>query len=85
MCFLDILDNLPQLCLSSSQLKIMLWIMRECGARDVPSFKAFRAMQSHIRKLSGVSVAASTSHLGNLFYTTDIRDLVSKASISIYF
>lgn len=55
--------------------------MRECGARDVPSFKAFRAMQAHIRNVSGVSVTASTSDIGNVFYTTDIRDLVSKVNI----
>ncbi|KAG6825637.1 hypothetical protein H0H92_002996 [Tricholoma furcatifolium] len=34
MCYLDILDNLPRLRLSSSQLKMILWIMRECGAQD---------------------------------------------------
>ncbi|KAJ6608784.1 hypothetical protein B0H10DRAFT_2194181 [Mycena sp. CBHHK59/15] len=46
MCFMDILDNLPRLRLSSSQIKMVLWILRECGARDVPSFKALRATQS---------------------------------------
>ncbi|KAJ7718672.1 hypothetical protein B0H16DRAFT_1739980 [Mycena metata] len=53
MCYLDILDNLPRLRLSSSQLKMILWIMKECGAKDVPSFNAFRAMQTHIRKTTG--------------------------------
>ncbi|KAJ6579356.1 hypothetical protein B0H10DRAFT_2342825 [Mycena sp. CBHHK59/15] len=55
MCFIDILDNLPRLRLSSSQIKMVLWIMRECGARDVPSFKALRATQKRIRDTCGIT------------------------------
>ncbi|KAJ6511523.1 hypothetical protein C8R47DRAFT_964088 [Mycena vitilis] len=78
MCYLDILDNLPRLRLSSSQLKMILWIMKECGAKDVPSFNAFRAMQKHVRKKTGVKSAPHQSDLGNLFYVNDIRDLIAK-------
>ncbi|KAJ7863721.1 hypothetical protein B0H13DRAFT_2237080 [Mycena leptocephala] len=78
MCYLDILDNLPRLRLSSSQLKMILWIMDACGARDVPSFNKFRAMQKHIRKMVGVRSEAHKSSLGNLFYVNDIRDLIAK-------
>ncbi|KAJ6551095.1 hypothetical protein B0H10DRAFT_2169864 [Mycena sp. CBHHK59/15] len=74
----DILDNLPRLRLSSSQLKMILWIMDACGARDVPSFNKFRAMQKHIRKTTGVRSEAHKSSLGNLFYVNDIRDLIAK-------
>ncbi|KAJ6631670.1 hypothetical protein B0H10DRAFT_1938493 [Mycena sp. CBHHK59/15] len=73
-----ILDNLPCLRLSSSQLKMILWIMDACGARDVPSFNKFRAMQKHIRKTTGVRSEAHKSSLGNLFYVNDIRDLIAK-------
>ncbi|KAJ7673015.1 hypothetical protein DFH06DRAFT_1279686 [Mycena polygramma] len=78
MCYLDLLDNLPRLRLSSSQLKMILWIMKECGAKDVPSFNAFRAMQKHIRKTTGVRSDPHKSDLGNLFYVNDIRDLIAK-------
>ncbi|KAJ6456980.1 hypothetical protein C8R45DRAFT_1064760 [Mycena sanguinolenta] len=78
MCYLDILDNLPRLRLSSSQLKMILWIMDACGAKDVPSFNAFRAMQKHIRKMTGVRSEPHKSDLGNLFYVNDIRDLIAK-------
>jgi hypothetical protein len=81
MCYLDILDNLPRLRLSSSQLKMILWIMDACGARDVPSFNKFRAMQKHIRKTTGVRSEAHKSGLGNLFYVNDIRDLIAKVSL----
>ncbi|KAJ7939128.1 hypothetical protein B0H13DRAFT_1850862 [Mycena leptocephala] len=78
MCYLDILDNLPRLRLSSSQLKMILWIMDACGARDVPSFNKFRAMQKHIRKMVGARSEAHKSSLGNVFYVNDIRDLIAK-------
>ncbi|KAJ6620123.1 hypothetical protein B0H10DRAFT_2163604 [Mycena sp. CBHHK59/15] len=78
MCYLDILDNLPHLRLSSSQLKMILWIMDACGVKDVPSFNAFRAMQKHIRKMTGVKSEVHKSSLGNLFYVNDIRDLIAK-------
>ncbi|KAJ6564270.1 hypothetical protein B0H19DRAFT_941769 [Mycena capillaripes] len=78
MCYLDILDNLPRLRLSSSQLKMILWIMNACGAKDVPSFNAFRAMQKHIRKTTGVRSEPHKSDLGNFFYVNDIRDLIAK-------
>ncbi|KAJ7144866.1 hypothetical protein C8R43DRAFT_891028 [Mycena crocata] len=77
MCFVDILDNLPRLRLSSSQVKMVLWVMRECGARDVPSFKALRAMQQRIRGTCGINTDPHKSDLGNLFYTNDIRSLVA--------
>ncbi|KAJ6601678.1 hypothetical protein B0H10DRAFT_1958311 [Mycena sp. CBHHK59/15] len=60
------------------QLKMILWIMDACGARDVPSFNKFRAMQKHIRKMTGVRSEAHKSSLGNLFYVNDIRDLIAK-------
>ncbi|KAJ6610166.1 hypothetical protein B0H10DRAFT_2293750 [Mycena sp. CBHHK59/15] len=78
MCYLDILDNLPRLRLSSSQLRMILWIMKECSAKDVPSFNAFRSMQKHIRKTTGVRSELHKSDLGNLFYVNDVRDLISK-------
>ncbi|PBK70286.1 hypothetical protein ARMSODRAFT_987954 [Armillaria solidipes] len=77
MCYLDILDNLPCLCFSSSQFKMILWILCERGACDVPMFTAFRRMQEHVHKVCSVHVEHSTSDFGNIFYTTDIHDLVS--------
>ncbi|KAJ3853854.1 hypothetical protein EV368DRAFT_73223 [Lentinula lateritia] len=78
MCYLDILDNLPRLQLSSSQLKIFLWIMRACDAKDVSSFKALRQAQKKIREDCSVQVQPSKSDFGNLFYTIDIRDIMAR-------
>ncbi|KAJ6623746.1 hypothetical protein B0H10DRAFT_1731509, partial [Mycena sp. CBHHK59/15] len=66
-CFMDILDNLPRLWLSSSQIKMVLWIMRECGAWDVPSFKVLRVTQKCIRDTCGIKMELHKSDLGNVF------------------
>ncbi len=60
---------------------MILWIMRECGAKDVPAFSALRQMQKHIRNLCGVRVSASTSDFGNLFHSTSVSDLVSRVCL----
>lgn len=83
MCYLDIIDNLPRLRLSSSQMKMILWLLRECGAKDVPSFKALRATQKRVRNQCSVSLNASKSDQGNLFHTTDLRDLIARVCSSV--
>ncbi|KAF8512714.1 hypothetical protein JB92DRAFT_3143693 [Gautieria morchelliformis] len=37
MCLIDLLDNLPRLRLSRRHMEMFLWVMKECGAIDVPS------------------------------------------------
>lgn len=77
MFLLDVLDNLPRLRLSSSQLKMILWIMREIGAKNIPSYKAFRETQKQLRSMCGPSTTAHQSTLGNHFYINDPRDIIS--------
>ncbi|KAJ7827689.1 hypothetical protein B0H14DRAFT_3144540 [Mycena olivaceomarginata] len=45
MFMLDLLDNLPHLRLSDDQLKAIIWVMKECGTPNVPSFSTLRKMQ----------------------------------------
>ncbi|KIY72157.1 hypothetical protein CYLTODRAFT_465626 [Cylindrobasidium torrendii FP15055 ss-10] len=78
MCFLDILDNLPRLRFSEEQMKMILWVMSECGAHDVPSLNAFRQMQKDLRVTSGIETVTTTSDLGNVFSTNSLSDIVSK-------
>jgi hypothetical protein len=78
MMLLDILDNLPRLRMSSSQFKMILWLLKECNVQNVPSFDAFRAMQSNLRKLCGSQPTLHTSTPGNIFYVNDVRDSVAR-------
>ena len=78
---LDTLDNLPRLRLSNELMRMILWVLREAHARNVPSFKAFRAFQDSLRKNSGIRTHKFESPRGNIFYANDIVDIITKANI----
>jgi hypothetical protein len=80
MCLLDVLDNLPRLRLSSSQLKMVLWVMRECGTKDVPSFHALRKKQKELRETCSLPITAIKSQLGNHFHTTNPCEFIARVS-----
>ncbi|EJD38061.1 hypothetical protein AURDEDRAFT_172937 [Auricularia subglabra TFB-10046 SS5] len=63
--------------LSDSQFKLVLWAMRECGARDLPSFYALRKLEDKLRASIGAATVQHTSKLGNVFYSNDIRNTIS--------
>jgi len=78
LMLLDILDNLPRLRLSSNLLKMVFWILKECGVANVPSYEAFRKMQNNLREFCGSEPLLSQSALGNIFYVNDIRDTIKR-------
>lgn len=81
---LDILDNLPRLRMSSNQFRVILWILKESGVRDVPSYKGFRKMQSSLGDLCGSTPKLYTSSIGNHFYVKDIRESVARVITSSF-
>ncbi|KAG5649806.1 hypothetical protein H0H81_001936 [Sphagnurus paluster] len=92
MFMLDLLDNLPRLRLSDDHLKAIIWVMRECGTPNVPSFSSFRKMQSDLTKEFGISPKLHTSSLGNHFYMNHPAKLLAldwanplvRSSIHVY-
>ncbi|KAF7316136.1 hypothetical protein MIND_00131700 [Mycena indigotica] len=68
MFLLDILDNLPRLRVSKSLMRVILWIMRETGAQDVPSLEGLNRVQKEIRVESGIPTLPCLSPLGNVFF-----------------
>ena len=81
---LDVLDNLPRLRMSSNQFKMILWLLRECHVRDVPSFDAFRKMQHGLRGACGTQPTVHKSSVGNIFYVNDVRESVARVCIDTH-
>ncbi|KAF7358507.1 hypothetical protein MVEN_00901600 [Mycena venus] len=78
MFLLDTLDNLPHQRVSNSLMKVFLWILREGGARDVPSLDALRKVQVNLHRQGGVPTVPWTSTQGNVFHLNDIRKIIAK-------
>ncbi|EJD46017.1 hypothetical protein AURDEDRAFT_124427 [Auricularia subglabra TFB-10046 SS5] len=77
MFFIDLLDSLPRLRLSDAHMKMILFVLLKCGARDVPSFYALRKCQELLREKSAPSTVKHQSVHGNVFYSNDIRDTIA--------
>ncbi|KAJ7302618.1 hypothetical protein DFH08DRAFT_641770, partial [Mycena albidolilacea] len=75
---LDILDNLPRLRMSSNQLKMILWLLKQCKVADVPSYSGFRKLQDHLRGLCGSEPQDYTSGMGNRFFVNDVRESIAR-------
>ncbi|KAL1758460.1 hypothetical protein FB107DRAFT_271880 [Schizophyllum commune] len=75
---LDIIDNLPRLRMSSNQLRIILWLLKECGVGQVPSYDKFRETQKAVNETCGATATeAHESSLGNRFFTNNIAQSIS--------
>lgn len=88
MFFVAFLDSQPRLRLSDDHLKSILWVMKECGTPNVPSFSALRKVQAHLKSTVGPASARHVSTLGNEFYmnsAAQIFRLVSITSVRIQY
>jgi hypothetical protein len=78
MMMLDILDNLPRLRMSSNLFRMVLWVLKESGLSNVPSYEALRKLQADLRKRCGTEPTECKSSLGNIFYVNDIPETVAR-------
>ncbi|KAF7347997.1 hypothetical protein MSAN_01751800 [Mycena sanguinolenta] len=59
-------------------MRVFLWILRETGARDVPSFDRLRQVQKQIREEYGIPSIPSKSAMGNVFFMNDPRAIIAQ-------
>lgn len=77
--FLDLLDSLPRLRMSDDQMKAILWVMKECGTQDVPSFYKLRKAQEKLRG----KFLTSREHVsisGKRFFANDPVEIIRLVS-----
>lgn len=81
MFLLDTLDNLPRLRILKFLMKVILWILRETGAHDVPSFDRLQTVQKKLRQCSGTPTVQFTSAQGNIVYMNDPVALICQVGL----
>ncbi|KAF8133543.1 hypothetical protein K438DRAFT_1998044 [Mycena galopus ATCC 62051] len=79
MLLLDICDNLPRLPVSESLMRTIIWILKQCGAKDVPSLDGLRKIQKELRSYCGVPTVSCTSVQGKNFCINDPKAIIRMA------
>jgi hypothetical protein len=77
---LDTVDNLPRLRISSSLMKVILWLLREIGVAKVPSFHRLRSIQKQIKEEQIVPTIQWMSPKGNAYSFNDPRAIIANVS-----
>ncbi|KAJ3556884.1 hypothetical protein NP233_g11876 [Leucocoprinus birnbaumii] len=58
-------------------MKVILWLLSECGVQDVPSYAGLQKMQELLREEAGVPTVSWKSPQGNNFSFNDLTALVA--------
>lgn len=62
-------------------MKVLLWLLRELGVKEVPSFDGLRKMQKSLREKRGIPTTNLMTPKGNVFSFNDPGTLIANVSI----
>ncbi|KAF7294511.1 hypothetical protein MKEN_01443800 [Mycena kentingensis (nom. inval.)] len=75
---LDILDNLGRCRFTSTQISLIIHLLKRLGVRGVPSLKGLRKAQKQVQAELGSAPVKIISPQGNIFYVSDVRKCVAR-------
>lgn len=58
-------------------MKVLLWLLRELGIKEAPSFEGLRKVQKSLRQKQGIPTIDSKTPKGNVFSFNDPQVLVA--------
>lgn len=75
---LDFLCNLPRLRMSSAQIKAVIFVLKEAGVENVPSYDTLRKIQKKLNKKISVPTQRNVSDTGNVYYSNDLASQIAR-------
>lgn len=78
---LDLLDSMPRLRLSDQQMKLVIFILKEAGVKNVPSLDTLRRVQKKLREDIAVPTERHISVKGNVFYVNQLCGQIAQVSL----
>ena len=78
MFLLDLMCNLPRLKMSDSQVRAVLFVMRELGLEKIPSLETLRRVQKEINQRVSIPYRKSESSRNNIYYTLELKEQVAQ-------
>jgi hypothetical protein len=58
-------------------MKVLLWLLRELGVKEIPSFETLRKAQKSLRQKQGIPTINYKSPKGNAFSFNDPQVLIA--------
>lgn len=59
-------------------MRVLIWMLKESGVSEVPSFYRLRKIQKELRASSGVPTVRCDSVQGNVFFQNDPRYIIAQ-------
>lgn len=72
--------HLPRSVFSSSQLDILLWLLKVNGIRDVPSLRGIKKLNDLLQTMHGVKTFAYEGALGHKYYVNSLSDIIAQVN-----